>query len=164
MSTAQLTLIDTPIGAISLTANHRALTHIRFLGETPQDPTTLEDEHHPVLDLAARELAAYLGGQYHDFTVPIEPQGTAFQQLVWQALKAIPWGETRSYGEIAQAIGQPTAARAVGMANHKNPLPIVIPCHRVIGADGQLTGYNGGMTIKEQLLALEHAQHSMALI
>ncbi|MCX2525397.1 methylated-DNA--[protein]-cysteine S-methyltransferase [Larsenimonas rhizosphaerae] len=163
MTTAHLTLADLPIGTLRLTASDHALTSIEFL--TTPDATSDDDSlHHPILEQAARELCAYLAGHCHHFTVPLEPQGTPFQHRVWQALQAIPWGEVRSYGEIARAIEQPEAARAVGMANNKNPLPIMIPCHRVVGSKGQLTGYSGGLTLKEQLLALEQAQQSMALI
>ena len=162
MTTACLTLTDLPIGALRLTANDHALINIEFLNMP--DAAADDSLHHPILEQAAKELCAYLAGHCHHFTVPLEPQGTPFQQRVWQALQAIPWGEVRSYGEIADAIQQPDAARAVGMANNKNPLPIMIPCHRVVGSKGQLTGYSGGLTLKEQLLALEQAQQSMALI
>jgi methylated-DNA-[protein]-cysteine S-methyltransferase len=108
-----------------------------------------------VLALAARQLAEYFAGDRRVFELPLAHAGTQFQQLVWRALVAIPFGETRSYGEIARAIGRPAASRAVGAANGKNPFAIVVPCHRVIGASGELTGYAGGMAAKRWLLAHE---------
>ena len=105
--------------------------------------------------LAPAQLREYFAGTRRTFDLPLAPRGTAFQQRVWAALRAIPYGETCTYGELAAAIGSPSASRAVGMANHHNPIPIVIPCHRVIGANGTLTGYAGGLEIKRKLLALE---------
>jgi methylated-DNA-[protein]-cysteine S-methyltransferase len=104
---------------------------------------------------ARRQLEAYFAGESHDFSLPLAPEGTPFQRRVWKALEAIPYGETTSYGEIAAAIGSPGSARAVGAANGAKPIPIVVPCHRVIGRDGSLTGYGGGMDRKKTLLALE---------
>jgi methylated-DNA-[protein]-cysteine S-methyltransferase len=109
-----------------------------------------------VLALAARQLAEYFAGERRTFDVPLSPHGTAFQQRVWRALLAIPYGQTRSYGELARAIGRPAAARAVGAANGRNPIAIVVPCHRVIGASGALVGYGGGMAAKRYLL--DHEQ------
>ena len=109
----------------------------------------------PLLDAAEAQLREYFAGTRRTFDLPLAPRGTAFQQRVWAALRAIPYGETCTYGELAAAIGSPSASRAVGMANHHNPIPIVIPCHRVIGANGTLTGYAGGLEIKRKLLALE---------
>ncbi len=109
----------------------------------------------PLLVQAARELGEYFAGTRRTFTFPIRAHGTPFQQEVWRALQNIPYGETRTYGQIAAQIGRPKAVRAVGMANHRNPLPIVVPCHRVVGADGSLTGYAGGLGIKTLLLRLE---------
>lgn len=104
-----------------------------------------------------RELTEYFAGSRREFTVPMRPSGTPFQEKVWEALRAIPYGETRSYGQIAAQIGNPKSGRAVGMANHFNPIAILIPCHRVIGANGSMTGYGGGLDIKEILLKLEGA-------
>ena len=104
---------------------------------------------------AAEQLEAYFAGELTAFDVPLDMRGTAFQRQVWEALLAIPYGETRSYGEIAAAIGAPTASRAVGAANGSNPVSIIVPCHRVIGANGRLTGYGGGVHRKDALLALE---------
>lgn len=105
-----------------------------------------------------RQLSAYFAGKAEAFDLPLAPEGTAFQLNVWRQLGEIPYGETISYGELARRIGNPNACRAVGLANGTNPIPIVIPCHRVIGSNGKLTGYGGGLDIKEKLLALERRQ------
>ena len=136
--------IETPIGPLTLQADEAAVTAIRFGADGAQDAS-------PLLDAAEAQLREYFAGTRRT----LAPHGTAFQQRVWAALRAIPYGETRTYGELAAAIGSPSASRAVGMANHHNPIPIVIPCHRVIGANGTLTGYTGGLEIKRKLLALE---------
>lgn len=109
----------------------------------------------PLLRRAAEELGEYLAGRRRDFTLPLDPGGSDFQRQVWQALRSIPYGQTRTYGQIAEQIGRRRAARAVGMANNRNPIAILIPCHRVIGSDGSMTGYAAGIAIKERLLALE---------
>jgi len=109
----------------------------------------------PLLRAAALQMEQYLAGRRKEFFLPLEPQGTAFMLLVWQALQTIPYGETRSYKQIAAQIGHDKAYRAVGLANNRNPLPIFIPCHRVIGHNGRLVGYGGGLPIKEKLLQLE---------
>ena len=109
----------------------------------------------PVLEQTVLELNEYFAGKRKEFTVPIAPRGTSFRMKVWDALRHIPYGETRSYGEIAAMLGQPKAARAVGGANNKNPILILIPCHRVIGADGKLVGFGAGLPMKEALLELE---------
>lgn len=140
--------IETPIGPLTLQADEAAVTAIRFGADGAQDVS-------PMLDAAEAQLREYFAGTRRTFDLPLAPRGTAFQQQVWAALRAIPYGETRTYGELAAAIGSPSASRAVGMANHHNPIPIVIPCHRVIGANGTLTGYAGGLEIKRKLLALE---------
>lgn len=111
----------------------------------------------PVLLQAERELEEYFAGRRTAFSVPLSMHGTPFQMAVWEALRDIPYGETRSYASLARQIGRPRACRAVGMANHVNPLPILVPCHRVLGADGRLTGYAGGLNVKEYLLKLEGA-------
>lgn len=140
--------IKTPIGPLTLQADEVAVTAIRFGAGGAQDAS-------PLLDAAEAQLREYFAGARRTFDLPLAPHGTAFQQRVWAALRAIPYGETRTYGELAAAIGSPNASRAVGMANHRNPIPIIIPCHRVIGANGTLTGYAGGLEIKQKLLALE---------
>lgn len=111
----------------------------------------------PVLLQAERELEEYFAGRRTAFSVPLSMHGTPFQMEVWTALRTIPYGETRSYASLAAQIGRPRACRAVGMANHVNPLPIFVPCHRVVGADGRLTGYAGGLDVKKYLLKLEGA-------
>lgn len=109
----------------------------------------------PLLRQLAEELSAYFGGQLKDFTVPLSLRGTDFQRQVWEALRTIPYGQTCSYGDIAALLGKPRAVRAVGGANHANPVMLIVPCHRVIGKDGSLTGYGGGLPLKEALLRLE---------
>lgn len=140
--------IETPIGPLTLEADENAVTAIRFGADGAQDAS-------PLLDAAEAQLREYFAGARRTFDLPLAPHGTAFQQRVWTALRTIPYGETRTYGELAAAIDSPNASRAVGMANHRNPIPIIIPCHRVIGANGTLTGYAGGLEIKRRLLALE---------
>lgn len=118
---------------------------------------TASDGPHPVLDAAERQLAEYLRGEREDFTLPLSPRGTAFQQAVWTHLATIPRGATTTYGEIARALGRPRAAQAVGAAVGSNPLSIVVPCHRVVGSSGAMTGYAGGIETKQALLLLEGA-------
>ena len=143
----RLTVLS-PVGPLTLGEEDGELVRIDFGDTGGRDRT-------PLLESAARQLEEYFDGRRRDFTLPLRPAGTAFQCEVWNALRAIPYGQTRSYGQIAEAVGRPAAARAVGMANHRNPLPIVIPCHRVIGASGALTGYAGGVEVKEALLRIE---------
>ena len=136
-----------PLGPLLLRAEGEALTGLDWaVGGAEESPLLLEAE---------RQLLAYFAGRLRQFELPLSPAGTPFQQQVWAALREIPYGETCSYGALAARIGKPGAARAVGMANHANPLPILLPCHRVIGADGSLTGYGGGLEKKRCLLALE---------
>ncbi|MGE0595406.1 MAG: methylated-DNA--[protein]-cysteine S-methyltransferase [Hyphomonadaceae bacterium] len=145
---------QTPVGVLTLISNGAALTHVEF--ENPRyayAPAPRGDDK--VLTKARRELDAYFEGKLKAFSVPVAPQGTDFQRRCWAALQAIPYGVTRSYGEQAAAIGAPKASRAVGLANGRNPVSIIIPCHRVIGANGALTGYGGGMERKRLLLDLE---------
>jgi methylated-DNA-[protein]-cysteine S-methyltransferase len=132
-----------------------------------RDPEADTVERHPVLDLARRELAEYFAGERTHFDTLLAPPairgGTAFQCAVWDALLAIPYGETRTYADVARFIGRPDAVRAVGAANAQNPISILVPCHRVIGSAGSLTGYAGGIAVKEWLLAREARQQSIAL-
>lgn len=144
-----------PIGALKIEATGKGICAIHFQGEKVLSQKELSIPSHPLLRQAVSELDEYFRGSRQGFTLPLAPQGTPFQHSVWEALQKIPYGSTCSYGEIAAAIGNPKASRAVGMANNRNPLPIVIPCHRVIGADGRLVGYGGGLDIKRKLLALE---------
>jgi len=148
--------IDSPIGQLLLVGTELELTHIGF--QDGPRPMTRESEWiEDATPFAAvrQELDAYFAGNLRDFTVPLAPEGTAFQSDVWRALCDIPYGETTSYGELAARIGNPKASRAVGAANGRNPIPIIVPCHRVIGSTGSMTGFGGGIPIKEKLLALE---------
>lgn len=152
-------VLPSPIGPLTLVASDDALVAIDFpdrgdgRAALPEAP-----RRHAVIALAERELAAYFAGTGAAFTVPLAPEGTAFQQACWRALRAIPYAETRTYGEQAALVGKPSAARAVGAANGANPIPIVVPCHRVIGASGALVGFGGGLPTKRWLLAHE-AKH-----
>lgn len=141
--------LETPVGPVTITATGEAVTQIRFGTEIPDGSAT------PLLLKAATQLREYFAGTRRDFSLPLAPAGTPFQQSVWQALQTIPYGETRTYGHIAVQIGHNKSFRAVGMANNRNPIVIVVPCHRVLGYDGKLTGYAGGLDIKERLLDLE---------
>lgn len=142
--------LESPIGTLTLEGTDTALTALRF-------STADGGVSSPVLELAAQQLSEYFAGDRRTFTVPLSPAGTPFRQTVWQALLSIPYGGTATYGAIARQIGKPNACRAVGMANHHNPIPIFIPCHRVVGAGGSLTGYAGGLGVKQFLLDLERA-------
>jgi methylated-DNA-[protein]-cysteine S-methyltransferase len=148
--------IRSPVGPLRLVATAEALTAIEFASADgpPPAPPEWEPARAP-FDEAIRQLSAYFRGALRRFDLPLAPEGTAFQQAVWTALGEIPFGETVSYGALARQIGRPRAVRAVGAANGRNPIPIVIPCHRVIGSDGRLTGYGGGLPVKAALLALE---------
>jgi len=146
---------DIGIGGVKfrLTAGEHGLRAIEFVPK--REPAGPRDGQHALLRETERQLRAYFAGRLRAFDLPLEPLGTDFQQRVWHELLDIPYGETRSYGEIARRIGAPAAVRAVGAANGANPLPIVVPCHRVIGAGGKLVGYGGGLPLKRRLLALE---------
>ena len=145
---------NTKIGRIGIEENGTAITKIYFINKDVQEEI-LEKNETELLKEAIKQLNEYLDGKRSSFDLMLEPTGTEFQNKVWNALKEIPFGETRSYGEIAKIIGNEKAARAVGMANNKNPIPIIVPCHRVIGTNGKLVGYAGGLDIKERLLNLE---------
>jgi len=152
------TVMDSPIGDLRLVERDGAITQIEFSPFRDGDgrPKGDRDDAHPVLVETARQLAAYFAGDLKDFDLPLAPVGSDFQQRVWKELQLIAYGETASYGQIAMRLGKTNAAsRAVGLANGSNPIPIVIPCHRVIGANGTLTGYAGGLGRKQQLLELE---------
>ncbi len=149
--------IDTPLGPMRLAATTRGLAGAWFDGQA-HHPGALDAPEQPQqrwLAQGAAELQAYLAGRRNAFSVPLDPQGTPFQQAVWQQLRAIPRGAVSSYGALAQALGRPQAARAVGAAVGRNPLSVLVPCHRVLGRDGSLTGYAGGLPRKQALLALE---------
>ena len=148
------TLYQSPIGRLTLVSDGEALTHLDF--ETTKTPAPKAPRGSDrVLALASRELDAYFAGALKRFTVPVRPNGTDFQKRCWAALQKIPYGATRSYGQQAAVIGNPNAMRAVGLANGKNPIAVIIPCHRVIGANGSLTGFGGGLPRKQFLLDLE---------
>lgn len=144
-----------PVGWLQLTADNDCITHISFV----QNPES-NSGYSSVLELCQRQLEAYFNGTLTEFSVPLCFNGTPFQKRVWEALQTIPFGETLSYGELAQRIGNPKACRAVGGANNRNPIAILIPCHRVVGAGGALTGYAGGVERKQ--LLLEHEQRVLA--
>ncbi len=150
--TAQLYRTD--FGAMTVAADDRAVTAVQF-GDMPLFQTR---GGNALTDLAAAQLTEYFGGRRRRFTVPIRPEGTEFQRRVWEALLLIPYGQTQSYAQVARRIGRPGAARAVGMANHKNPIAVFIPCHRVVGANGALTGYAAGLPVKRRLLELEQSR------
>lgn len=141
----------TSLGPLTISCNGSGITALCFGGRT------LPGEYRPseLTDCAARQLKEYFSRRRRGFDVPLAPEGTVFQKSVWDALRAIPYGETRSYQQIAEVIGNPLSCRAVGMANNKNPIPILIPCHRVVGSNGSLVGYAGGLKIKQFLLTLE---------
>ena len=152
------TEMTSPLGTLRLTAEDGALTGVHFPGQKhdrPRQPDWQRDDAHPVLAGARAQLGEYFDGRRTSFDLPLAPRGTPFQQAVWQALLAVPFGATSTYGAIAGAIGRPTAVRAVGAAVGANPIGIVVPCHRIVGADGSLTGYAGGLDRKARLLALE---------
>jgi methylated-DNA-[protein]-cysteine S-methyltransferase len=153
------TYLSSPIGSLLLVADNSALGEITFpKNGSPASPPAGGIEDASAFAEPIRQLRAYFAGELEAFDLPLAPQGTPFQQKVWEELCKIPYGETTSYGELAKRIGNPNASRAVGLANGSNPIPIIIPCHRVIGSNGKLTGYGGGLPIKEKLLALERRQ------
>lgn len=146
-------MVDSPVGPLKLVENGSALTHLSF-GQH-HAPEIEEMGRSPLLLAAAGQLSEYFEGRRRSFDLPLAPFGTDFQRRVWAELIRIPYGETRFYSQVAEALGQGGACRAVGQANNRNPLAIIIPCHRVLGRDGHLTGYAGGVHIKEYLLKLE---------
>lgn len=149
-----LLVFDTPFGPMGLGEAEAAICRLYLPGialpPAPREETALLAE-------GRRQLTEYFSGQRRTFSLPLRPEGTPFQQRVWAALREIPWGQVRTYRQIAAALGSPRSCRAVGMANHRNPLPILIPCHRVVGSSGALTGYAGGLALKAALLTLEGA-------
>ena len=151
------TVYESPVGPLRLEARDGALVALH-LNARP-GPEDLDD---PVLAEATTQLREYFAGTRTSFELPLQMHGNAFEQRVWAALRTIPYGETASYGEIAQQIGAPGAARAVGVANARNPIAIVVPCHRVIGANGKLVGFGGGLPMKRALLDLEQGIHALA--
>jgi methylated-DNA-[protein]-cysteine S-methyltransferase len=159
MTTTRYTQIESPVGSLLLAADDAGLRQILFIKgrrAVRPNPTWRQDSgpHQETI----RQLREYFAGELESFDLPLAPEGTLFQLEVWKRLCEVPYGQTISYGELARRIGNPNASRAVGLANGANPIPIVIPCHRVIGSNGKLTGYGGGLPIKEKLLALERRQ------
>jgi len=149
--------LESPIGPLFLHAEDNDLTRVSFSPLVKHYP---KQTQHPILRQASEQLVNYFDHGTHSFDVPLKLTGTDFQNQVWRALTTIPFGQTQSYGQIAKQIKHPKAARAVGMANNKNPIVIIVPCHRVIGASGQLVGYGGGLGVKEWLLKHEQAPNT----
>ena len=152
------TTIATPVGRLKLVASDQGLAAILWEDDDPDRVKLgplVEQADHPILMATERQLRAYFDGTLRVFTVPLDAAGTPFQKSVWAALLTIPFGETRSYAEVARQIGRPTACRAVGAANGRNPISIIAPCHRVVGSGGGLTGFAGGLATKERLLGWE---------
>lgn len=151
-------IMKTPVGNLKLVASAKGLVAVLWENDSSERvrlESSTPEENHLVLVEATKQLQQYFLGKRKSFSIPLDPQGTSFQRKVWSALLTIPYGETRSYSELARQIEKPKASRAVGAANGKNPLLIVIPCHRVIGASGKLVGFAGGLSAKEKLLAIE---------
>jgi methylated-DNA-[protein]-cysteine S-methyltransferase len=162
-------VIDSPIGPLTLIAQDGRLTGVhmevtRYEPDAAALGALVPCDADPVLEAAASQLRAYFGGELTSFELPLTLAGTGFQRTVWEGLQTIPYGQTISYGGLARRIGQPSASRAVGLANGRKPVSIVVPCHRVIGADGSLTGYGGGMDRKRFLLGLEERVSGQTLI
>ncbi len=147
------TWMESPVGRLLLAADESGLRQILFRGEPAAH---WRDDPQPLAE-AVRQLRAYFAGELRDFDLPLAPEGTPFQLRVWRELRNIPYGQTISYGELARRVGSPNGSRAVGLANGANPISIVVPCHRVIGSNGKLTGYGGGLENKQRLLSLERA-------
>ena len=154
METNRSIVMESPVGPLRVAAEDGAVIEVAFAGRG-KIAAPAAGGSDPLLDRAAVQLREYFAGERETFDLPLAPRGTEFQRRVWNALLEIPYGETISYGTLAKRLGDPRASRAVGLANGANPIAIVIPCHRVIGADGTLTGYGGGLPIKRALLALE---------
>lgn len=149
--------MESPVGRLGIAEQAGAITHLWFESRADSRPAGLPatEERTPLLERAQRQLEEYFAGGRRAFDLPLQPQGTDFQRAVWRALVDIPYGETRNYRQMAEAAGSPKGYRAAGLANNRNPIVVVIPCHRVVGSDGSLTGYGGGLDKKEYLLALE---------
>ncbi|OMB90069.1 methylated-DNA--[protein]-cysteine S-methyltransferase [Mycobacterium colombiense] len=155
--------IDSPIGLLTLAGHGSVLTNLRMVDQTYEPSRSDWSPNPQAFGEAVEQLGAYFAGELTNFDVELDLRGTEFQRRVWRALLTIPYGETRSYGEIAEQIAAPGAARAVGLANGHNPIAIVVPCHRVIGANGSLTGFGGGLQRKRTLLDLETARSCATL-
>jgi methylated-DNA-[protein]-cysteine S-methyltransferase len=156
--------MESPVGTLLIACDEAGLRRIFFAeGRREMRPEPGWRENPASLKEAIRQLSAYFAGQLREFTLPLAPEGTPFQRRVWDELLRIPYGSTISYGQLARRLGDPNASRAVGLANGANPIAIVIPCHRVIGSNGKLTGYGGGLKNKEWLLALERGQLNLPI-
>jgi methylated-DNA-[protein]-cysteine S-methyltransferase len=150
--------IETPVGKLKLVASDHGLVAVQWENDRPSRvrlSELVENDEHPVLVQTERQLREYFSGKRKAFSVALDMRGTRFQKDVWEALLAIPFGETKSYGQLAKQLGNPRATRAVGAANGRNPISIIVPCHRVIGSSGKLTGFAGGLDVKAHLLSLE---------
>ena len=157
------TRYESPLGTLLLAADERGLRLVSFeTGSRPEHPRPDWTEDRSAFTDTIRQLKAYFRGELKKFHLPLSLVGTDFQLRVWRRLCSIPYGQTTTYGELARGLGEPNAARAVGLANGSNPIPIIVPCHRVIGCNGKLVGYGGGLPIKKKLLALEREQSSFA--
>jgi methylated-DNA-[protein]-cysteine S-methyltransferase len=151
-------IMESPVGKLKLVASDKGLVAVLWENDSPRRVRLSElvsSEQHPVLVVAERQLGEYFAGSRKTFSIALDMRGTPFQKNVWEALLAIPFGETRSYGQLAKQLGNPHATRAVGAANGRNPVSIIVPCHRVIGSSGKLTGFAGGLETKAHLLSLE---------
>ncbi|MEV7140689.1 methylated-DNA--[protein]-cysteine S-methyltransferase [Streptomyces tauricus] len=159
--TKQHTVVDSPYGPLTLVATDGVLSGLYMTDQRHRPPEeSFGDPDDTPFAETTEELRAYFAGELKDFSVPLHLHGTPFQRAVWAELRRIPYGETRSYGQLADALGNPKASRAVGLANGKNPLGIIVPCHRVVGADGSLTGYGGGLERKQRLLEFERGERA----
>jgi methylated-DNA-[protein]-cysteine S-methyltransferase len=157
-------IIDSPVGKLKLVASDKGLAGVLWQRENTRPvplSEAVEDKQHPVLVETERQLGEYFAGKRKTFSIALDMQGTRFQKEVWEALLAIPFGETRSYGQLAKQLGNPRATRAVGAANGRNPVSIIVPCHRVIGSSGKLTGFGGGLETKAHLLSLEDVRDKL---
>jgi len=159
MPTIEFRTVDSPVGLLTLAGHDGRLMHLRMVDQTYEPSHDGWERDDTAFPDAVEQLESYFAGELFDFDLDLEMVGTSFQRNVWLALLTIPYGETRSYGEIAAQIGSPSASRAVGLANGHNPIGIIVPCHRVIGANGSLTGYGGGLDRKRALLALEKGRN-----
>jgi methylated-DNA-[protein]-cysteine S-methyltransferase len=151
-------IMESPVGKLKLVASDKGLVAILWENDSPRRvrlSELVENVTHPVLVETERQLGEYFAGKRKEFSIALDMRGTRFQRDVWEALLAIPFGETRSYGQLAKQLGNPRATRAVGAANGRNPVSIIVPCHRVIGSSGKLTGFAGGLETKAHLLSLE---------
>ncbi len=162
MNTVFYTTLESPVGTLLLAGDSQALRMVSFQSSKHAEPPQADwkQDKAPFAEVI-RQLRAYFRGERKEFDLPLAPEGTEFQLRVWNRLRTIPYGETISYAQLAERIGNPKAVRAVGLANGSNPIPIIIPCHRVIGSDGSLTGFGGGLLTKKMLLELESKQLSL---